>query len=350
MRPYHSSTFNQTHHSSKGDLPMKQITLFFTIIMACSITHAAIITVDNKTPSVGQYKTLQEAHDAANDGDTLYVCPSETVYEAFTVDKKLSIFGTGHSRPGERMSTTTINGNISFNEGSDGASLKGFSGYFTIVINANDIIIKKNRIRRITVNENHKGTVILQNYVYEFSDQYLATIKSNNEVFISNNIFINKRDCGKSISAQFKDISITVINNIFINHVRDSRSNSLYILNANIFVANNIFISGNIQKTSDNFYNNMSNSTQLPSGNGNLTNIDMSKVFIDPTKDFHLLEDSPAKGAGIDGVDMGIYGGSTPYVDDGKPSLPSIIKLKTDHSASQAHGLEIEIQAISNTE
>jgi hypothetical protein len=100
----------------------------------------------------------------------------------------------------------------------------------------------------------------------------------------------------------------------------------------------------------DNFYNNISYDSSLPNGNGNLENIDMEKVFIDPGTNFHLLEDSPAKGAGTDGVDIGIYGGSTPYVDDGKPSLPSIVKLKADYAASHESGLEIEIQAVSNSE
>jgi len=359
---------------------MKQITLFFTIIMACSITHAAIITVDNKTPSVGQYKTLQEAHDAANDGDTLYVYPSEAVYPAISITKKLKLIGTGFTRPGESLSTTSISGTIIFEEGSELSVLEGFSGSFNVTflesnitiqkntinfltVNANDIIIKKNRIKRITVNENHKGTVFLQNYLYDNSENYLITIQDKNEVFIANNILWNMYNkynspnsgysqyYGKGINADLLNITLTLVNNIITTPLSNyNYGQALNISNANIYVANNIILSGSIHKTSDNFYNNMSNSTQLPSGNGNLTNIDMTKVFIGPTKDFHLLEDSPAKGAGTDGVDMGIYGGGTPYVDDRKPSLPSIIKLKTNHAASQANGLEIEIQAISNTE
>ena len=359
---------------------MKQITLIFTIIMSISIAHAAIITVDNKTPSVGQFKTLQEAHDAANDGDTIYVYPTEAVYSAISVAKKLKLIGTGSSRPGESLSTTSISGTILFEEGSALSVLEGFSGSFNvtfnesnitiqknkinyITVNADDIIIKRNRIRRIAINENHKGTVILQNYVYDNSGNYLITIENNNEILISNNLLWNMYDqhnspnwssssCyGKGIKADFSNITLTIIYNIISTAFsRDNHGRALNISNANIYVANNIILSGSVYKTSNNFYNNMSNSTQFPSGNGNLRNIDMSKVFVDPSNDFHLLEDSPAKGAGTDGVDMGIYGGSTPYLDDGKPSLPSIVKLKADHSASQANGLEIEIQAVSNSE
>ena len=110
---------------------IKQITLFYAIIIiSCSIANAEIITVDNKVPSVGQYKTLQEAHDAAKNGDTIYVCPSEALYAAIIVSKKLIIIGTGHSRPGERLSTTSISGTMQFDDGAEGSALKGFGGGF----------------------------------------------------------------------------------------------------------------------------------------------------------------------------------------------------------------------------
>ena len=221
-------------------------------------------------------------------------------------------------------------------------------GGFNVTINANDIIIQKNRIKDIIVNENHKGTAILQNYIFSSQGSGVTThimlkILNDNEVFIANNIIWCSSDA-VLISASDPTITISIMHNIFI-----SQHTSLTIHSSNIYVANNIILSGSVSRgTCDNFYNNMSFSNQLPNGNGNL--IDMAKVFVDPTKDFHLLKDSPAKGAGTDGVDMGIYGGSTPYVDDGRTSLPSIVKFKTDHSASHESGLEIEIQAVSNSQ
>ena len=325
---------------------MKQITLFFTIIISCSIANAAIITVDNKVPCVGQYKTLKEGHDAANNGDTIYVCPSEAFYVGITVNKKLIIIGTGHSRPGERLSTTLISGRMQFDEGADGSALKGFGGYFSVIINANDTTIQKNRIKDITVNDNHKGTAILQNYIYNTSnssDFKVVLIQNENEVFIANNVF--NTTPGYTIFAPSPTITISIFHNIL-----KAKHRSFDLSNSNIYVANNIIISGTVYYSSNNFYNNMSYNSQLPKGNGNLTNIDMATVFIDPTNDFHLLEDSPAKDAGTDGVDMGIYGGSTPYIDDGRTSLPSIVKFKTDYSASHESGLEIEIQAVSNNQ
>jgi hypothetical protein len=161
---------------------MKKFTLILIMTFSYSIAYSAIITVDNKTPSIGQYKTLQDANDAANDGDTLYVCPSESVYPAAIINKKLTIIGTGHSRPGERLSTTTISGSMQFDEGAEGSALKGFGGYFAVIINSDDITIQKNRIKTIAVNENHKGTAILQNYINYSSDK-ITLLKINNQTF-----------------------------------------------------------------------------------------------------------------------------------------------------------------------
>jgi len=154
---------------------------------------------------------------------------------------------------------------------------------------------------------------------------------------------------GNGIYASNSNISISIIHNIISNN--NNCGYALNVKNSNIYSANNIVASGIISRSSDNFWYNMSNSGQLFSGNGNLRNIDMNKVFVKPGIDFHLLENSPAKGAGEDGVDMGIYGGKTPFIDGfGKPAIPSIIKLKADHAVSKSEGLKIEIKARSNSE
>ncbi len=76
----------------------------------------------------------------------------------------------------------------------------------------------------------------------------------------------------------------------------------------------------------------------------------MDTVFVDYDGwDFHLLSDSPAKGSGQNGVDMGIYGGSTPFVDGGRPGLPLITDIDSDFVGSQQSGLDVTIKAKSIT-
>jgi len=139
---------------------MKRTLLFalLTLVATVSAASAAIITVDNKIPSAGDYSTLQTAHDAASGGDTIYALPSGVPYAAITVTKQLHIMGTGFDHPGADLKTTWMSGTILFNPGSDGSTLEGFGrkdlneDYF-ITIDANNIAIKNNNLKGIVVNE-----------------------------------------------------------------------------------------------------------------------------------------------------------------------------------------------------
>jgi len=132
-----------------------KVFILYLLFISSSLCNAAIITVDNKTPSAGQYKTIQEAHDAANNGDTVFIYPSAAVYSAITVSKKLTIVGTGMDRPDDGMNTSLISGTIIFVENSSGSILEGFGGYFNITIQENSITIQKNRVNEIVVDSNN---------------------------------------------------------------------------------------------------------------------------------------------------------------------------------------------------
>jgi len=338
-----------------------QISISIILLISISISNAAILTVD-RAPHAGQYKTLQEAHDAANDGDSIYVYPSTSSYNSITISKKIKFLGTGYSRSSDVVKPTLLTGRMIFNEGSDGSILEGFGGVFYVTIDANNIMIKRNLIYGITILANHKQNTILQNYIYNNTTNYLVTINENNEVFITNNKLWNmqsKASCscgggdffGRGINASNPTITIILFHNVISTpcaHHNDSLA--LNLLGSNIDVQNNIIVNGKVSASTQYFNYNMSNANQLPNANGNIQNINMDTVFVKTGSDFHLLENSPAKGAGRNGVDMGIYGGSTPFVDNGIPTAPSIIQIEADHVASQKHGLDITIKAKSTNE
>jgi len=125
----------------------------------------------------------------------------------------------------------------------------------------------------------------------------------------------------------------------------------LDVTGSNKYIANNIIVSGGCLDTSEGYFYNMCNLDQLPSDNGNIQNTNMNSVFVDPANyDYHLLQDSPAKGAGQNGEDMGCYGGDTPFVDGGAPGIPSIVEITASHVGSQQSGLDVIIKAKSNKE
>ena len=347
-----------------------QLLALFILCLSISITNAAILTVD-KAPHAGQYSTLQEAHDAASIGDTIHVFPSVGSYEAITVTKTLHFMGAGFSKSSDNLKPTLLIGTMIFSEGSDGSTLESFGrgGGLYVTIDANHITIKRNLLHRITIIENHSGTCIIQNYISENSENYAIYVHNNNDVFVANNIIWNMyqkgyntynkvNEGGNGIFASHNSITLTLFHNIFnvrtkFNNIYPCSygANAIIASGANIDIANNIFLDGKISASTGYFYYNMCESTQLPDQNRNIRNVNMDTVFINHSNaDFHLAENSPAKNAGRNGVDMGIYGGSTPFVDNGIPSAPAIIQIEADHVVSKTHGLDITIKAKSTNE
>ena len=96
--------------------------------------------------------------------------------------------------------------------------------------------------------------------------------------------------------------------------------------------------------------NNISEGTQVGTDNGNQSNVDMSTVFVGPGTgstdgQWQLAESSPAIGAGIDGTDIGMFGGTVPYVLSGIPNIPRIYFFKAPSVGTEASGLNVHLKA-----
>jgi len=308
---------------------MKRLIILFMMTLFTTTLSAAIITVDINHPSIGDYKTLQEAHDAASLGDTIYVYPSLSRYDGISVTKQLKIIGAGF------LYDSAVNGvypsritSMSFKAGSEGSELKGFEAY-QIDIETDNITVKNNYCFGIFVHSSANGIIIIHNKIINQSDSSLDVaikVSSYTHVLISNNIIVSKKVGSYSIIS-FNDTSLYISHNVI-----EAVYGALYFsVRVNGIVMNNIVRSGNVWGNSVEYFNNMSQSTQFDSfsGAGNIGNIDMTTVFVDPTNfDYKLKTDSPAIGAGYSGEDLGIYGGNSPYIDNGAGTgIPTIISL-----------------------
>lgn len=344
---------------------MKKIIFFLVSIVYVSVLNATIITVDNNYPMTGQFATLQEAHVAANSGDTIYIYPSSVNYQGITVSKRLIIIGSGYEEI-SNIKASIILGEIIFNQGSAGSSIEGFlfqshnhlnmvSG---IIINSSDILIKRNKMMKILINSNLTGTIILNNFIYDVtSPNYnigAIQVEDYNEILIQNNLIIRisyGNDIGMGIRLRGQNISGLIINNVIkvlpFNH---SANIAIDRDNSNCLVYNNITEYGQYLGNYGSSYSyNICGGVQLLAERGNIPNTKMVDVFIDPDNyDFHLKTGSPAIGSGFNGVDMGIYGGDTPFIDGGYPAIPSIYFLEVPLTVSKEDGLEIKIKAKTN--
>ena len=58
---------------------------------------------------------------------------------------------------------------------------------------------------------------------------------------------------------------------------------------------------------------------------------------------WQLAEDSPARETGHNNVDMGIFGGPTPYVLSGIPAIPTIYSFQAPSIGSTEDGLRVNL-------
>ena len=225
------------------------IILFNNYIIQIGIgeeTEATVVYVSSK--GTGEYLTIQQGIDQANDGDTVFVY-NGTYYENIVIDKTLSLIG-------EDNTTTFINGRdvgnvIKIN--ADGVTIKGFTiqhGGLTYPLAGINCSSDHNMISENSIIFNFYGITLYRS--------------SNNKII--GNIIQNNAHCGIYISQSTHNI---IENNSIQNHTyngigmydssdnntiqRNTLRNNKYcgvnirissfnIVRENIFVDNNIGI------------------------------------------------------------------------------------------------------------
>ena len=141
---------------------------------------------------------------------------------------------------------------------------------------------------------------------------------------------------------------------MFSNNVIDLSNNSNTFSSYNSVFSNNIFIcnySNSLSLSTNEYYNNISNLPSLPSGNSNQNSVDMSTVINmtgSPDGYYKLKPGSPAIGGGQNGIDIGMFGGISPYVLSGISSLPKIYSLEILNLTPQALTARIKAGATLN--
>ena len=169
---------------------MKKLLLtFFLTVMATVTLQAQQISVVSSGGATKLYSTLQEAIEGASDGSVIYLPGGGFVIsDEVKITKKLTIIGIGHKAKTNIVDgNTVINGNLFFNEGSDGSAVMGcyLTGRVIIGENGivNNVLVKLCFLNGIDVkNQGCVGTVINQNYIVD------RLLMGDSNVTIKNNI------------------------------------------------------------------------------------------------------------------------------------------------------------------
>ena len=315
---------------------MKKFFFLASFVVFTLAAQAKIWRVNNNPGVAANFTTLQAAHDGAAAGDTIHIEPSPTVYGDVNCSKRLTWLSIGAfltENPGNQYSPiAAIAGTFTMNTGSSGSIISVNSNGYVYLYTDNISVLRSKVLYSFDSSVNAFNTIVSQCYV----SGYINLIGANS--IVTNNIcsFINTESSASSVITGniFTYVSGTIYNSVFQNNIILGGSYS--------------FINSNIS------YNMTSEATGLPAGNGNILNVNMASVFLDPgdlgssaDKDFKIKPGSPAIGAGQGGSDMGAFGGSTPFVLGLQPAIPAVTAI-TSPAASNASSINVTFSAKSN--
>lgn len=340
---------------------MKQIiirTARLISILALTTTPlaAAILTVDNKPGSVAMFNNLQDAYNAAQQDDTIVLAASPTNYGSLSVYKRLHFRGPGYLLSQNGIPGTNLTGNEAtvsmafYNSptsgNSSGSSVSGldvfaqmafsFSSVTSIVFDKCDLELDlgSSTAGNVTVTRSYCSLVHNQNAS--------NTINVN----IKNTIITNQNIVNPRFGGSFG--TITIDHCVIFTTVMSPNVSSA--------ITNTVFLNSNNQSPADfldNYKGNISHcmavgSSYLPTGNNNINGANLQDVFLGSGSldaRWQLKPTSPARGAGLDGVDLGASGGTLPYVLSGLPSKPRLTRFIAPAVATEASGLQLELEA-----
>lgn len=309
---------------------MKALALLPALLLAATAS-ATVRTVSNSPNMPAQFSDLQTAINTAVAGDTLYVMGTGTQYPQVTIDKQLTVIGTGYAPPAPAQPTYLSS--IYLYSNATGSRLIGIYSDSYAYIYCNNITIERCRIYGIA-----PQVTGLSNLVFRHNYVVVAALNYPSSTLFANNIVHSGGYLTTSNSP-----SVLITNNLFMGYywyALSSVSNAL--ITNNIFWqstpvyggVNNCTFENNITyQTPDNTipYGTNSGSSNLVGVNPQFTNAPDNTLNF--TYNYDLLPASAGNNAGTDGTDIGIYGGVAPWPNQtGLARIPFITSFNLQYS------------------
>lgn len=328
---------------------MKKISCSFVFILLATVVFGqqkVALNRNGTTEIYGGSNPFNDAYLAARSGDTIYLPGGNLPYPA-TIDKSVTIFGAGHY-PNATLATnrTVLNGNLTIKENADNLHLEGIelTGglFFSNNHKVDGVVIKRCRINSVTysgggttpcINNTIRECVINAHIDFSnaksslFSNNIIgSTINNGSELGISNNILLYNS------YHNFNNVdNSSISNNIFfqpnMNYIHTACELSTF--------SNNIFTG--IPPVGSNSFVNNHNSVVITGLFVNQT----GNAF-DYTHDYHLV--SPGTYLGLDGNQVGIYGGLFPFKESAVPVNPNIVSKTIAPQTTAGGELNIQVQ------
>jgi hypothetical protein len=326
--------------------------LLFLICITANAQQKVALHHNGTTTIYSGSNPLIDAYTAAVTNDTIYL-PGGTFASPSNINKGIAVFGAGHyDSTTSATGKTFINGNIALQENADNFYMEGIevngNFYFSENESVNQVVLKRCKINGTL---NFLGNLsIPSNNFGLFGSVIVGNIDLTNaqNVLFSNSIIQGR---------VFNSIGNAFNNNIFTDEYVNY-GNEAPINGDNNQVNNNIFtkanygnlINGNGNVAKNNLCTFAAPSFGiLPTTSGNYFGIAQNTIFINLTgsvftysQDYHLQ--NPSSYLGLDGTQVGIYGGLFPYKEGAIPSNPHI-ESKTIAPQTNATG-QLNIQVL----
>lgn len=301
---------------------MKKIFLLAVCIIMMSMTASAItinkaMLVHNGEVTLYDGDKIQEAVNAASDGDAIYLTLG--TFKPFNITKKITVRGTGD--------TSIIDGDVNISiPGSPKLTSPvmealAVSGTVNVGAQVDDMILRKCKIANFTIGAQVDGTILDRCYITNSLtlSSYIKGMTVVNTKLLNviantgatqNTTFVNCNIC-KLYTANF---SATIINSI----IQSASAVEYYTTVLNSSVILNSLINTYYRSSSHPFSIGSSSVTQncySESQNGMISSINCECTY--------NTSQLQSKGyLGTDGTVVGIYGGETPYTL--VPSVPKV--------------------------
>ena len=336
---------------------MKTIYTLLATAAISTTASATVLVVNNALPSPGQFSTVAAAVTAASASDTLYITGSLFNYGSFTLNKSLTIIGTGHKPQNTNTATSKVD-NITLSSNSGGSKIIGLDvNYISTATSMDNISISRCKVRdQIAMNNNHNNWLIEGNYFESTS------INISNYTYSYNTFFVIKSNVFNGQLTSFYNVgaynSYVIVNNIFLKNGQIFTGDAGRYLT----IVNNIFYNAqpSVSVQYSTFSKNISFGGSNPSfgaGTGNSLNLnitDTDPLFVsasvgpyDYNNDYQLQATSPGHNYGTDGTDLGVYGGDGFFQKYGIPAIPQIrdfsIVTPADHTVAPGGTLQVKV-------
>lgn len=322
-----------------------------------------LINVNNTSSGVtAQYTTLAAAVTAAADGDIIYLYPSSTSYGSATINKKLTIVGPGYfvqQNPSLQINTYVSNGvvdGLTFASGSNGSLVTGVDISVIALNGQANIAITRCKIRAYCTLDN-TNNILFEGCFFEWTgnstNAYTLHANANNSgVIIRNNIFAATKGNSGWYEIVIQPSSNAIVeNNVFrwYNYFQNAIvRNNIFLYNATNVIA--------VGTNGNSYLNNVLVGNQTGLGSTNIIAVPEATICEGyPTQGSRSFDDryilkagSPAIGAGVGGIDCGVFVGPTPYKLSGIPFVPLIYQVNAPTTGNATTGINVNVKIRAN--